>query len=331
MSWDTLKEKQENVATVLSGSLRKGRFAHAYLFEGNKGTGKKEAAFLVAKSYFCQETEGIEPCGQCRDCRRIDSGNHPDVHLVAPDGQSIKKDQVTGLIREFSFRGLESTHKIFIVEHVDKMTTRAANSLLKFLEEPGGTMIAILLTEQAQQILATVKSRCQVLSFAPPAPQTIELQMADSTAEPIRKIAARLTADPRKAQRLADDAWFAQARRIVIQLTKSLVNPAHHVFHFLAETWFPHFQDRHQLETGLDLLLLWYRDVLHACMGKQAHLVYTDDNEAVMDTAQRLTEAQISTDMNAVLEARQRLNANVRGQLVIEQLVLKLQEGSHAR
>lgn len=329
MSWETFERKQENVAKVLTGSLKKGRLAHAYLFEGSKGTGKKEAAFLFAKRYFCKEAVGIEPCGNCGDCRRIESGNHPDVHVVAPDGLSIKKGQVTGLIREFSFRGLESKRKIYIVEHVDKMTTQAANSLLKFLEEPGEMTVAILLTEQIQRILATMKSRCQVLSFTPPPPKLIEEQIASDVPKPVGKMAARLTGDVGEAQTLANDEWFAQARMIVIQLTKALRQPTHRVFLFLEETWFPHFQDKDQLERGLDFLLLWYRDILHTRIGEENSLVYTDQADSLAEEARYATEARVSTNMTAILAAGRRLNANVSGQLVMEQLVLKLQEGSH--
>lgn len=330
MSWQTLKEKQENVVKVLAGSLQKERLAHAYLFEGGKGTGKSEAAFLFAKRYFCKQAEGIEPCGNCRDCRRIESGNHPDVHVIAPDGLSIKKGQITDLIHELSFRGLESRRKIYIVEHIDKMTTKAANSLLKFLEEPGEMTVAILLTEQIQRILATMRSRCQVLSFVPPAPKAIEDQMASTQAtEPLRKAAARLTGDARGADRLAGDEWFAQARAIVIQFMKVLLQPTHQVFRFLQETWLPHFQDKEQVERGLDLLLLWYRDVLHILLGEENQLVYVDEREALAKEAQVLTENGIARNMTAALEAGRRLDANVSGQLVMEQCVLKIQEGSH--
>ncbi|MFG5456460.1 DNA polymerase III subunit delta', partial [Enterococcus faecalis] len=77
-----------------------------------------------------------EPCESCRNCQRIESGNHPDVHVVHPDGLSIKKGQIQALQEEFSKTGLESHKKLYIISHADQMTVNAANSLLKFLEEP---------------------------------------------------------------------------------------------------------------------------------------------------------------------------------------------------
>ncbi|MFX3864258.1 DNA polymerase III subunit delta', partial [Streptococcus suis] len=93
-----------------------------------------------------------------------DSGNHPDVHWIEPDGQSIKKGQIEALQEEFSKTGVESNQKLYIIRHADKMTNNAANSLLKFLEEPHRGTTAVLLTEQYHRMLPTIISRCQVLS-----------------------------------------------------------------------------------------------------------------------------------------------------------------------
>lgn len=119
---------------------------HIYLLESREQA--KEIALQLTKSYFCRERTGAEPCNQCADCKRIEKGNHPDVHMVEPDGASIKKHQVEFLQKEFNYRGMETSHKMYIIDEADKMTASAANSLLKFLEEPESPTLAILLTER---------------------------------------------------------------------------------------------------------------------------------------------------------------------------------------
>ncbi|HET7521856.1 MAG TPA: DNA polymerase III subunit delta' [Bacillales bacterium] len=327
MNWETLRKTQPTAANILTGSFRKGRMAHAYLFQGNKGTGKRETAFLFAKRYFCREANGLEPCGGCRDCRRIDSGNHPDVHVIAPDGLSIKKEQVTDLLKEFSYRGVESRRKLYILQHADKMTIQAGNSLLKFLEEPGMMTCAVLITEQIQQMLATVISRCQVVSFTPPAPKTVEAAI-DHPDAAVKKAAARLTNSVEEAQALCADEWFAQARKIVIQLTEGLRKRPHETFIFLEDQWHAHFHNKNLLQLGLDLLLLWYRDVMFFHFGKSGEVVYTDQRKRLEDEGVHSSGERAAAQMTAVLGARRRLDANVSPELVMEQLVWKLQEGS---
>ncbi len=126
ISWKEMNELQPRVMKLLYNSIEKDRLSHAYLFEGKKGTGKLDAALLLAKSFFCLE-DGAEPCESCRNCKRIESGNHPDLHLVQPDGLSIKKAQIQALQEEFSKTGLESHKKLYIISHADQMTANAAN------------------------------------------------------------------------------------------------------------------------------------------------------------------------------------------------------------
>ncbi|HET7629510.1 MAG TPA: DNA polymerase III subunit delta' [Bacillales bacterium] len=327
MSWNALKQKQPKIVKILTNSFKKDRLAHAYLFEGAKGTGKTEASFLFAKSFFCEQ-DSIEPCGNCINCKRIDSGNHPDVHVIEPDGASIKKGQVADLIKEFSYRGVESRKKVYIVQHADKMTAQAANGLLKFLEEPGAMTAALLLTEQIQQMLATIVSRCQILSFSPLAPMEIQAQLPGHIAEPLKKAAVSLTNDIREAERLCSDEWFAQARTMVVQLTEELRRHPYEAFLFLEDHWHVHFQERTQHERGLDFLLLWYRDILQVHYGIDRTIVFGDQKERLKQEALRTAESRTLDRIEAVLEARRRLDANVHARSVMEQLVWKLQEGS---
>jgi len=332
MSWETLKQKQPNVVRILTNSFLKDRLAHAYLFEGGKGTGKNEAAFLFAKSYFCENLDGIEPCHSCHNCKRIDSGNHPDVHVIEPDGQSIKKGQVTDLIKEFSYRGVESRRKVYLLKHADKMTTQAANSLLKFLEEPGEMTVALLLTEQAQQMLSTVLSRCQLLTFSALTPSALEAELKEDASEAMRKAAVALTNDIEEARAMCGDGWFAQARMMVVQLTEELRRHPFEAFLFLGDQWHAHFQDKTQLATGLDFLLLWYRDVLFVQLEQFTDVVFVDYQDQLKEEGFSSYTERTERQMSAVLEARRRLDANVHPHSVMEQLVWKLQEGStHAK
>lgn len=328
MSWEQLSERQPRVVKTLTNSVRKNRLAHAYVFEGGHGTGKMDVALELAKTFLCREKEGVEPCGECKDCKRITSGNHPDVHLVQPDGQSIKIDQIRGLQKEFAYHGMESEKKVYIVEHADKMTVQAANSLLKFLEEPTSSTVAFLLTEQVHRLLQTILSRSQVLSFSPlPADLLIKSLQDEDISLPMATMAAALTSDKSEALEICRQEWFAQARDKVIQLTEELRTRPSQVLVSLQDNWLSFFKEKDQLDQALSLLLIWYKDLLFIQLSEPEHLVFVDQRQALEQQALHTSQKKISENMLAVLTAKQRLGANVNPQLLMEQLVLRLREG----
>lgn len=130
-----LAQMQPIVYQQLQRSFEHGRIAHAYLFEGEKGTGKHEVGIWLAQHLFCTQMKDNLPCGKCNNCQRIEKKEHPDVLVIEPEGQTIKVDQIRRLQTEFSRSGYESRKK-FLIKEAEKMNSSAANSLLKFLEEP---------------------------------------------------------------------------------------------------------------------------------------------------------------------------------------------------
>ncbi|KPC99498.1 DNA polymerase III subunit tau [Geobacillus sp. BCO2] len=96
MRWEQLAKRQPVVAKMLQSGLEKGRISHAYLFEGQRGTGKKAASLLLAKCLFCLSPIGVSPCLECRNCRRIDSGNHPDVRVIGQMEDQSKRNKSNG-------------------------------------------------------------------------------------------------------------------------------------------------------------------------------------------------------------------------------------------
>jgi DNA polymerase-3 subunit delta' len=327
-TWEDVSIEQPVVTRMLVNSMKKNRLAHAYLLEGKRGTGKKEIAKFLAKTLFCKDIQGeMNPCQACINCRRIESGNHPDVHIIEPDGLSIKKQQIQLLQEEFSKTGVESKQKFYIINHADKMTINASNSLLKFLEEPNQGTTAVLLTEQINKMIDTIISRCQTLSTMTVSKATLSEQITETGINPVlARVVVQLTNSIDQAQILAQDDWFAEARKVVLQLCEVLDSSAG--LFFIQEKWIQHFKEREQIEIGLDLLLLYYRDLLSFIIGEEDAVVYRDVLEQLKQRALQLSQKSIVEKMAAILEAKKRLNANVQGQLMMEQLVLKLQEGS---
>jgi DNA polymerase-3 subunit delta' len=327
-NWQDLASYQPRVIKLLANSIQKQRLAHAYLFEGKKGTGKKDIGILLAKSFFCENLQDYKPCENCKNCKRIQSGNHPDVHIVEPEGLSIKKGQIQALQEEFSKSGVESNRKLYMIIHADKMTVNAANSLLKFLEEPNANTIAILMTEQYHKILNTILSRCQLLSFQPLQPKFIEEALIESSIpKHLAALVSQLTNDTEAAIEIAQDDWFAQGRLKVIKLYEIVVNRKGQAPIYIHTDWMSHFNDKDKQETGLDLLLYIYKDVLSVQLGNEEQVIYQDLIQQLKQHALQMTQRSVTEKITSILEAKKRLHANVNPQLLMEKLVLTLQEG----
>lgn len=149
----------------LMRSAQAGRIVHALLFTGPHGTGKMTMAQLFARAALCTATGGEKPCDVCPACKKCLNGSHSDVHIVVPEKNIIKVDQIRALLEELALASHEGGKKIAIIEHADRMNESAQNALLKTLESPTGDVMFFLLTDAPGALLPTILSRCLQLRF----------------------------------------------------------------------------------------------------------------------------------------------------------------------
>ncbi len=160
---------------ILKNSLKAERVAHAYLFLGEEGVGKRLAALNLAKALNC-EKNSVDACDCCPSCRKIERFFHPDVKWFEPDGlsQTIKLEHILELQREIYLKPFEGRKKVFILLEAERMNREAANAFLKTLEEPPGESILILISASSDKLLPTIKSRCQPVRFSLIPPEMVE-------------------------------------------------------------------------------------------------------------------------------------------------------------
>lgn len=321
--------EQEQVAGFLQRGLQNDRLAHAYLFAGPKGSGKRKMAFQLARALFCiKNNNEADSCDSCDNCRRIISGNHPDVHLIEPEGSKIKISQIRDLQKEFSYRAMESQRKIYIMEQADQMTTDAANRLLKFLEEPPPGAVAILLTEQMNGILPTILSRCQVLHFPALSPDVMAGKLVEMGVKPgSARIASIVSSDIEQAQAYCQSESFAQLRALVIQLSEDIVERGNYSLITLHEKVLKRDKFSEEMSLFLDLLLLWIRDLLFYLLGQESQISNIDQMETIQKQANRWGQKRLVDGMKSIMETQKRLSGNGNVQLCLEDMVLRLQEG----
>ncbi|KXT76979.1 DNA polymerase III subunit delta' [Streptococcus sp. DD12] len=159
-----LQEWQPERYQEFTHILANHRLSHAYLFSGSFGA--KAMAQALAQSLFCEVSRDAWPCGQCRSCRLIAAREFSDVKWIAPEGQTIKTQTIREMTREFSQSGYEGEAQVFIIQEAEKMHVNAANSLLKFIEEPQSASYVFFLTTEQDRILPTIRSRVQSFHFS---------------------------------------------------------------------------------------------------------------------------------------------------------------------
>ena len=159
--------EQEKVVKILKNSIQKNKVSHAYLFETNGYKNQKELALAFAKMLLCPYNySNNKICVNCTQCKNIDKNIFPEIKIIDTDGLWIKKEQLDVLQKEFSEKSILKNKKIYIINHADRLNKSSANSILKFLEEPEENIIAILTTDNMYQMLDTIISRCQIISFS---------------------------------------------------------------------------------------------------------------------------------------------------------------------
>ena len=324
---EEFQDMQPIVMKRLQGAYEKERLAHAYLFEGPAGSGITEVTHFFVKLLLCEMPVQNVPCETCRSCQLYNSGNHPSILFIEPDGQNIKIDQIRELIFKMNKTGFSTGRKIYVIEQADRMNNSSANALLKFLEEPEFNVTAILLTERLNAIMSTIRSRCQLVSFQPLSrPNMMEKLAAERLTASMSATVSMLTQSIDEAVELSADEAFIQQRKIVLKMMEVADSNVHEALLLLQAEWLPLFKEKEDAERGLDMLLFAYRDIASVKAGLDTARTYPDMEETWKQMALQRSFTVLSQQLQAVLQAKQQLPRNMNRTLLMEQLMLNLQE-----
>lgn len=318
--------KQPEISHLFMNLIKTNRLQHAYIFEGVAGTGKYEMARWIAQRLYCQKpTDDGSPCLDCNQCFRIQQGEHPDVTTLQPDGQTIKVDQVRAIKEEFSKSGMETRRKILIVEDMEKMTTNAANSLLKFIEEPEGEITIMLLTTEVQQLLPTIVSRAQIIHFPI---RDIKIRIEDIQEKGIPReaatIIAYLTQDTDQAIVIYESEEFSSIVEVVWKWFVLLHKNSDQAFIFIQTDLLEYAKNREQASLILELLILLYRDVTAICFEQDRVIAFSKYEVRLHEMASMKLQAKIPDILTLILSGKKKLGRYVSAQGVFEQIALNI-------
>ena len=219
--WDDVIGQEEAVATLRRAVARPETMTHAWLFTGPPGSGRSVAARAFAAALECLDGG----CGTCRDCRTALDGSHADVELVATEGLSIKVEQARELVELAALRPSVGRFRVIVVEDADRLTERAADALLKALEEPTARTVWMLCAPSVEDVVITLRSRSRHVRLrTPPVAAVADLLVRrDGVDHPMALYAARAAqSHVGLARRLARDESARIRRHDVISLATKI-------------------------------------------------------------------------------------------------------------
>ena len=313
----------ERQKDILRKALESGRLAHAYLFYGPDGVGKRLMALALARAIVCHEQRG---CGNCLACRKIDHQNHPDLHVLEPDGDTIKIEQIRSFQKDLRLKPLEASRKICLIEKADSLTTGASNALLKTLEEPQGDTLLILLSSQPGRLLETIRSRCQKMPYTrhPRARIQAELEKQLGIDSTESHVLAALSDGSFKKAFGKDRDFFLERRRDLLKTLTGLSSGSILPILDFAEKI---ASDKTYIFDIVEIFQAFFRDVMMTIQGRDGvEIVNLDLKEQISRVSAKENLTSIHAKLQALIEVRRQLERNVNRHLACEVLLLKLVE-----
>ena len=312
----------ERTRQVLLRAVKDQRLPPAYLFVGPTGVGKRTTALALAKALNCSAQSG-DACDQCAVCLRIDRHLHPDIHMVAPQGQVIKIDQVRQLREVLALQAYEGQVKVAILDDAGKLTIEAGNALLKILEEPPAETLFVLVCQQLGGLPATVISRAQVVRFGLPAHDQVVALLRQYGREPGEAERAICLSGGKPGAALALDLSAALARRAeALQLLTRARSGDPAVLLASAEQWAKRKSDYDSL---FEMLLSLIRDLaVSRAGGDDALLMHGDIREPLSPLAAAVPLATLWEVFEVVHSTQEAVAHNVNPQLAFEVMLFKI-------
>lgn len=318
----------KDILKYISSAVENNRVSHAYILNGERGSGKKMLANLFAMTLLC-ETGDNEPCGKCHSCKQAESGNHPDIIRVTHEKpNSISVDDIrTQVNNTVDIKPYQGPYKVYIIPQADMMTPQAQNAILKTIEEPPSYAVFLLLTENAETLLPTINSRCVMLKLRNIKDRLIKKYLMENLEIPDYKAdmcTAFAQGNMGRAIMLANSDHFNEIREEAVQLLKHISEMELNEIVAAVKNISVY---KLEITDYLDIIMIWYRDVLLYKATKEIDkVVFKDQLQSIKEQARKSSYEGIELILESLEKAKARLKANVNFDLVMELLFLTIKE-----
>ena len=320
----------KNIIKYISSAVQADAVSHAYILNGERGSGKRLLANLFAMSLQCQNrAEDGEACGKCQSCKQAQSGNQPDIIKVTHEKpNTISVDDIrTQVNNDIVIKPYSSKYKIYIIPEADLMSAQAQNALLKTIEEPPEYAVIMLLTENAEALLPTIRSRCVMMKLRNIKDQLVKkylmehLHVPDYQAEIDASFAQGSIGRAKEAATSQEFAEMTQnALRILKYANTMEVYELSDAIKSLSE-------DKQNINDYLDIFQFWFRDVLMFKATQEVdNLVFKQEINFIREQAKQRSYENLENILDSIQKTKVRLKANVNFDLAFELLFLTIRE-----
>lgn len=318
----------EQIKEHFHNALMSEKISHAYILSGETGMGKKSLANAFALSLLC-ENQKTDPCGSCPACKQVLSGSHPDlIYVTHEKPASIGVDDIRIQINDaIQVRPYSSPYKIFIVDEAEKMTQQAQNALLKTIEEPPSYAVILLLTTNQDAFLPTILSRCVKLKLKPLRDEVIKNYLSDTmkmSSVDAEVYAAFSRGNLGKAIAIASSEVFHEMHQSMVKLLSRI--KMMDISEIL--DWIKEIKDQgYDIKECIEFIQMWYRDVLlYKAAEDEESLIFRNEVRTIRDISTGSSYEGIERILEAMDQARVRLEANVNMELALELMLLAMKE-----
>lgn len=302
---------------VLSNQLINKNISHAYIIETNNYYRASDFVLSFAKSLLCPSNYvDNKNCKDCDICLQIASNNCTELQIIEPDGMWIKKEQLSGLQKNFSTRAINATNKVYIINQADKMNDSAANSILKFLEEPEENIVAILVVDSAEKLLDTISSRCQKIKLS-----NKQNVIGDNILENILNC---IVDEKEKISELLESEQIQNLYDMSKKFLNSIESNKKETL--IRENMYCNciLKDKKMFQYFIKILILFYKDALNFKISVRENIVIKD-LEFIQNIADKNTIDLLSKKILVILETEERIKYNCNLNLILDKLILKLE------
>lgn len=318
----------ENIIKQLKNAISGDKVSHAYILNGEDGSGKNMLAKAFAKALLCEK--GLpESCGECHFCKQVESNNNPDlIYVTHEKPASIGVEDVREqLVEDIQIKPYNGRYKVYIVDEAEKLTVQAQNAILKTIEEPPAYSVILFLTNNAEIFLPTIISRCIIFNLRPLRESEIMEYLIAKFRIP--EYEAKVCASYAQGKlgrgiKLASSEEFSRIKEEALKLVNNvysydiadLIDAVKRITEF-----------KISVNEYIDLLQMWYRDVLLFKVTKDPNgLIFADEINGIRKQASRSSYEGLERILYGLDVAKARLKANVNFELTIELMLLTIKE-----